>query len=302
MRFSHELEKVLSQIPEGRVTTFGEVAKALGDVRASKAVSDFLAGNRQRSHRVVNAQGKARPWQIESLKNDGIAVIDGRIRDLDHVLFRDLRAECPLKLLREEQREVAGGVVLEDDFEDVKNVCGFDLAYEDDRAVCAFAVVDVKNLDVIEKDVVVKEIDFPYIPSYLTYREYPAIRAAFERVRSDVDVLLIDGHGYSHPRRAGIGCHVGVKLGKPTIGVAKSLLVGKTRTPSKVGDSERVLHNDETIGYALRSSTSKRPIYVSPGHLVSFESSVRIVKSLCKTRIPEPLRQAHLAATAGKGG
>lgn len=302
MRFGHELEKILSQIPEGRVTTFGEVAKALGDVRASRAVSGFLARTRQQTHRVVNVQGRARPWQIESLENEGIAVIDGRIRDLDDVLFRDFLSESPLERLREEQREVAGSVVLEDGFENVKNVCGFDLAYEDDCAVCAFAVVDVKSLDVIEKDVVAREIDFPYIPSYLTYREYPAIRTAYERVRSDVDVLLIDGHGYSHPRRAGIGCHVGVKLGKPTIGVAKSLLVGKTRTPSRAGDPERVLHNDETIGYALRSSTSKRPIYVSPGHLVSFKSSVRIVKGLCKTRIPEPLRQAHLAATAGKRG
>jgi deoxyribonuclease V len=302
MMFSQELRRVLLQIPEGRVSTYGDVARALGDVRASKAVSDFLAGSHKESHRVVTAEGRARKWQIGPLSDEGVPISGERVGDLESVLFREFRAEHPLEHLREEQRENARNVVLEDGFEEVRSVCGFDLAYDGGVALGAFAVVDAEDLEVVERGTITMEIDFPYIPGYLTYREFPAIRAAWKMVSSDVNVLLIDGHGYAHPRRAGIACHVGVKLGMPTIGVAKSLLVGEVETPPRAGESGRVMDDDEMIGHALMSSTSKRPIYVSPGHLVSFESSVRVVKSLSRTRIPEPLRHAHSLGASAKLG
>ncbi|MFQ6107337.1 MAG: endonuclease V [Thermoplasmata archaeon] len=303
MEFTRELREILSQIPEGCVATYGEVARALGDVRASKAVFDFLSRNRQESFRVVNSQGETRRWQIEALSKEGIPVREGLVLNLDQVLYNDFETDFPLRRLRNEQEKIAREVVPEDGFESIKHVCGFDVAYDNDLAKCAYAVVDAERLDVTDKGVLEARVDFPYIPSYLAYREYPAIKAASERVRVGADILLIDGHGLSHPRRAGIACHVGVKLKRPTIGVAKSLLVGSVeREPSKVGDFERVLDAGDMIGYALRSSTSRRPIYVSPGHLVSFESSVQIVKGLCKTRLPEPLREAHRTASLERQG
>jgi deoxyribonuclease V len=300
MMFGQEMKRVLVQIPEGCVTTYGDVAKALGDVKASRAVSDFLTRNRRESHRVVTAEGRTRPWQVEPLRREGISISGRVVDDLDELRFREFKCEYPLKRLREEQSRIAKSVVLEDGFEEVGTACGFDLAYDGVRALCAFAVIEVEGLNTIEQGVISKETDFPYIPGYLAYREYPEIRAAYDQVRSDVDVLLTDGHGYAHPRRAGIACHVGVNLGKPAIGVAKSLLVGEVETPPSKREPERILDNDEMVGHALRRPTSRRPIYVSPGHLVSFESAVRVVKTVCRTRIPEPLRQAHLIATSGK--
>lgn len=301
MRFSEEIRKILSQIPRGCVTTYGEMANALGDVGASRAVFDFLSGNPRESHRVVNSRGKVRPGQIESLEKDGVKVREGFVLDMDQVLFKDFQTDYPLMILRREQEKLAGKVILEDGFKSIERVCGFDLAYEGDKTICAFAVVDFEGLDVLEKGTIVQDVEFPYIPSYLAYREFPPIRDAFRKVKCDVDVLLIDGHGFLHPRRAGIACHVGVNLKKPTIGVAKNLLLGSIeREPSGPGDFERVTENGDMLGYALRSSTSKKPIYISPGHLVSFESSLQVAKSLCKDRIPEPLKVAHMMASSGK--
>lgn len=301
MRFREEIRKILSQIPEGCVTTYGEMAKALGDVRASRAVFDFLSKNPRESHRVVNSRGEVRLGQIESLEKDGVKVGGGLVLDMDLILFKDFRTDHPLMILRREQEKLAGKVVLEDGFKSVERVCGFDLAYEGDKAICAFAVVDSEGLNVLEKGTIAQETEFPYIPSYLTYREFPAIREAFKEVKSDVDILLIDGHGILHPRRAGIACHVGVKLKKPTIGVAKNLILGSVEgEPLAPGDTGRVMENSDMIGYALGSSTSKKPIYISPGHLISFESSAQITRSLCKDRMPEPLKVAHRLASSRK--
>lgn len=303
MRFKEEIRKILSQIPKGYVTTYGEMAKALGDIRASRAVFDFLSRHPQGSHRVVNSHGKVRPQQIKPLEKDRVPVREGLVHDMDRILFKDFQTNYPLRVLRREQEKLAGKVVLEDGFKSIERVCGFDLAYEGSKAICAFAVVDSEGLDVLEKGTIVQETEFPYIPSYLTYREFPAIRDAFKEVKSNVDVLLVDGHGFLHPRRAGIACHVGVKLKKPTIGVAKNLLLGSVeKEPSGPGDFRRVMEMGDMLGYALRSSTSKRLIYVSPGHLVSLESSVQITRTLCKDRIPEPLKVAHRVASSRKQG
>ncbi|MFQ5910354.1 MAG: endonuclease V [Thermoplasmata archaeon] len=301
MRFKEEAWKILSQIPEGRIATYGEVARALGDVRASRAIFNLLEESHQ-EHRVVNLEGRASPWQIEPLEKDGVTVEGGRVLEMNDILFKDFQTTYPLRRLREEQEDIAKEVVLENGFEKVERVCGFDLGYEDNRAICAFAVVDTESLEIIEKGAAIKETDFPYIPGYLAYREYPAINVAYKRLRTDVDVLLVDGHGLLHPRRAGIACHVGVKLETPTIGVAKNLLLGSVRRPPGMGGIERVHDKGEMLGYALRSSISRSPIYVSPGHLVSFESSVQIVKNLCRTRIPEPLRVAHGIASSERQG
>jgi deoxyribonuclease V len=303
MRFEEEIRKILSQIPKGYIATYGEMAKALGDVRASRAVFDFLSRHPQESHQVVNSHGKVRSHQIKPLEEDGVKVEGGLVRDMNRILFEDFQTDYPLRNLRREQEKLAGKVVLKDGFKSTERICGFDLAYEGSKAICAFAVVESEGLDVLEKGSIVRETEFPYIPSYLTYREFPAIRDAFKEVKSDMDVLLIDGHGFLHPRRSGIACHVGVKLRKPTVGVAKNLLLGRVeREPSEPGDFERVMENGDMLGYALRSSTSKRPIYISPGHLVSFESSVRITRTLCKDRIPEPLKVAHRVASSHKQG
>lgn len=299
MRFAKELEKIASQIPRGRVTTYGQVAKALGDVKAAKAVFGVISRSRQ-THRIVNAEGKVSEWQIRLLRDEGIEVGDS-VRDMKAHLFTDFRTDFPLKALREEQEWIAEKVVAEDDFEDVELVCGFDLAYDDSEAICAYVVVETGNLEVVEKGTIRMEIDFPYIPGYLAYREFPAIECAHRELESMVDVLLVDGHGIMHPRKAGIACHVGVKLDVPTIGVGKSPLVGRVEVPPEPGSCERVLDGDEMVGHALRWPTSKKPIFVSPGHKVSFNTAAKLVRRLMKSRIPEPLRLAHELATARRG-
>jgi len=148
--------------------------------------------------------------------------------------------------------------------------------------------------------IIVREADFPYIPTYLAYRELPFIRAAFERLSEPPTLLLVDGHGQLHPARCGIACMAGVALDVPTIGVAKNPLVGVPDRRPKLGEAVPIRYGAEILGYALRTSGSSKPLYVSTGHRVALRTAVRIVRDLCRTHHPEPLRLAHAHATRMK--
>jgi deoxyribonuclease V len=143
--------------------------------------------------------------------------------------------------------------------------------------------------------------DFPYVPGYLGFREVPALVAAWARLDSKPDVLLVDGQGLAHPRGMGLATHLGVVLDVPTIGVAKSLLVGEGFPGSDAGDAAPLLWKGARIGMALRTRRGATPIYVSIGHRVSLETAVAMVRAACDgRRLPVPIRAAHDAANTAR--
>jgi len=137
---------------------------------------------------------------------------------------------------------------------------------------------------------------FPYIPGLLSFREIPALLTAWEHLPLRPDVVICDGHGIAHPRRMGIAAHFGLLTGVPSIGCAKKILVGSYKEPAPgKGSYEPILHQQEHLGFALRTKDRVKPVFVSPGHLVSLEQSRQIVLHCSgKYRLPEPTRQAHL--------
>ena len=136
---------------------------------------------------------------------------------------------------------------------------------------------------------------FPYVPGLLSFRESPAGLTAWGRLRTRPDCLICDGHGYAHPRRFGLACHFGLLVELPTIGCAKSLLVGEYREPgARRGSVAELVHQGEVIGVALRTRQAVSPVFVSVGHQISLLAAVRTVLACSpKYRIPEPIRQAH---------
>ncbi len=298
MRFRQEVEKLLAQVQPGRVTTFGGLAKALGDARAAVPVFRLLRGDRPPGwHRVVRADGTlAFGEAAPRLHEEGIAVRGGALRDLHRVLFQDFRTDRPLDALRREQRVLASQVVLTDRFQEPDSVAGFDVSYRGAMAYAAAVGLDWETLEVREEIGLTTSVDFPYISTFLAYREFDPVARCYARFEDPPTLLLVDGNGILHPNRFGVACHVGLKLDRPTIGVAKSLLMGRPdRENLAPGEATPVRVNAEVVGHAFRPGKGK-PIYVSPGHRISELTALRFVKRLCRTRIPEPLHLADRAA------
>ena len=296
MDFRAELRALLEQVPRGRVARLQDLAGALGDVRATAAVARFLrdeplpGGDRvvtEVGHPVLGRHGRV-PERARGTPASFPPV------------FSAFAGPAPLAKLRREQARLAAKVSRRNGFRTVRTVAGVDLAYEDGQGFVALVVLRVSDLAVVEEVLVSRKVDFPYIPTYLAYRELPLVEAAFRRLGEPPTVLLIDGHGQLHPRRCGIACMAGVKLGVPTIGVAKSPLVGTPDRRPKTGEAVPVRCEGEILGYALRPTASIRPLYVSTGHQVSPRSAVRVVHGLCLRRIPEPLRLADARAAQWK--
>ena len=159
----------------------------------------------------------------------------------------------------------------------------------------AFLLFRFPDLSLLEKTWAVEKISFPYIPGLLTFREAPVLLKAFSQLSQEPDLLLLDGQGIAHPRSMGIASHLGVLLNLPAIGCAKSRLCGAYEEPGlQKGSTAPLKENGKTVGMAVRTRTGIKPVFVSPGHRMDFETSVKVVLALCRTyRIPEPLRQAH---------
>ena len=161
-------------------------------------------------------------------------------------------------------------------------------------ARAAVVVISYPDLEVVEQSVVEVPTEFPYVPGLLSFREVPPLVRAFEALHRIPDLLLVDGHGYAHPRRLGIACHLGLLLGLPTIGVAKSRLCGGHSEPGGVrGETTRLIDKDEIIGRVVRTRDSVRPIFVSVGHRIGLGDATNWVLRLCRGyRLPEPIRVA----------
>ncbi len=206
-----------------------------------------------------------------------------------------------LKKLRGEQIQLSKKVSLENDIpEDVKTVGGFDLAYSGKTAYSAGVVFDFETLELMEKHVTKMKINFPYIPTFLAFREYKPIVEVYKKLKNKPDVLLINGQGIAHPLRIGLASHVGVMLDKPTIGVAQKKLVGNYKEP-KIGEYSKLFHNGEQIGWVYRSKKQFKPIFISPGHKVSLFTSIGIVLNCMRDhKLPEPLWKAHTLSVLSK--
>lgn len=199
------------------------------------------------------------------------------------------------------QLDGRGRVIAEDRLGDVRRVAGIDVGFERDGAIsrAAVAVLDFPELRLVESAVARLPTSFPYVPGLLSFRETPAVLAALGRLLERPDLLLCDGQGYAHPRRFGLACHLGVLTGLPSIGVAKSRLIGTHGAlPEQKGAWVPLLDGDETIGAVLRTRSAVAPLYVSIGHCVSLPTAIRWVLA-CTTRyrLPETTRHAHRLAS-----
>jgi deoxyribonuclease V len=214
---------------------------------------------------------------------------------------------------RKIQEDLRGKWVGEDRLAEIRTVAGLDAAFvltgsqalkamrsrwealrEANRAIAAAVVYRYPEMEELERTYAEVRLEFPYVPGFLSFREIPALLAALSKLQTMPDLLFCDGQGYAHPRRMGLASHLGIVLDRPTIGCAKSILIG---THGSLGDEKgawAVLKDgEETIGAALRTRAGVRPVYVSQGHRVSLEAALRLTLSVCDSRrIPRPTRDA----------
>lgn len=192
-------------------------------------------------------------------------------------------------------------VVIRDQLGPVRFVAGLDVGPEQGGAImrAAVAVLRFPDLRMADQVVARRSASFPYIPGLLSFREIPVLLDALDRLGQKPDLLLCDGQGLAHPRRFGLACHLGVLTDIPSIGVAKSLLVGEhAPLPRARGTWRPLIHKDEVVGAALRTCTGVAPVYVSIGHRVSLETAIDCVLACAPHyRLPETTRAAHRLAS-----
>jgi len=202
------------------------------------------------------------------------------------------------------QRQLAGRVRLRAVPRRLGLVAGADIAFDRaaGRAYACVVVLSFPGMEEVEVARAWAPLTFPYVPGLLTFREGPALAEAFRKLRSRPDAVIFDGQGIAHPRRFGLAAHMGLWLGLPSVGCAKSRLVGSHDEPGhRKGDRAPLLDGGEHIGTVLRTRESVKPVYVSPGHLADVETSAELVLACCtRYRLPEPTRRAHIAVARYK--
>ena len=187
---------------------------------------------------------------------------------------------------------------------DVRVLAGADVAFSRDGAdvIAGVVVWDLETQAVLEQRVACVPCRFPYVPGLLSFREVPGVIAAFRKLRTVPEVVLCDGQGLAHPRRIGLTCHIGLWLGIPTVGCAKSRLCGTyDEPPPQRGGASPLWHQGEQVGVVLRTREGVKPLFVSPGHLSDHASAVRLtLAATTRYRLPEPTRLAHQLVTAAR--
>ena len=207
-----------------------------------------------------------------------------------------------LEQLKLTQQQLAEQVNLTDDFNSsITLIGGTDVGFEDEGKTtrAAIVILTYPDFDVVEYHVARLKTEFPYIPGYLSFREYPALLSAWEQVEHKPDLLLVDGQGVAHPRRLGIASHLGLLLDMPTIGVAKKRLCGHYNPLPKVaGQVTPLTDKQQQIGWVLQSKNNCNPLFISSGHRISQDSALKWV-NLCLRgyRLPEPTRWADAVAS-----
>lgn len=203
------------------------------------------------------------------------------------------------------QKQLAHEVVAEDQFDaPFKTVAGIDLGYDAKTETCRAVVVVLSfpALDLIESAEALMPIQFPYVPGLLSFRETPVAVKALEKLTLTPDVILCDGQGLAHPRKFGIACHIGLITNLPTLGVGKSVLVGKFENLGEQrGSTAPMIYKNETVGVALRTKDRVQPVYVSVGHKISLTTATDLVLQCApKYRLPETTRLADKMASYRK--
>ncbi len=198
------------------------------------------------------------------------------------------------------QRKLAAQVSRTTEVTVPRFIAGVGISVKRELGIATGAVVVLKypELGLVETKIVNGELDFPYVPGLLSFREAPLTLAACERLTITPDLILVDGQGIAHPRRMGLASHLGLFLDIPTVGCAKSLLCGSYEAPgTEPGSYTEVVDSGEVIAAALRTRQGVKPVYVSIGHKVDLQTAIQWVLNCCRGyRLPEPTRLAHLAA------
>lgn len=178
-----------------------------------------------------------------------------------------------------------------------ERIAGADISMDrgSDRGYGGIVVLDARSLAPVDQASIAADLTFPYVPGLLSFRELPVLVGAWERLRTKPDVLIFDGQGIAHPRRFGLACHGGLLFGVPSIGCAKSLLVGKHgELEYQRGSTAEIVHRGEVVGMAVRTRNGVNPVYVSPGHRMDLPTAVEIVLRVSpQYREPETTRHAH---------
>ncbi len=312
------LRELLVQVPPGRVTTYRALAEALGNPIATRWVAQFLLQHEHDAaclcHRVVPSDGQlgrspADSWRARArrLAAEGVEVRQAAV-DLEQYGFDRFAGDRPLEALKRVQEEVLAKISLRGRRQMPALGGGVDVSYpHEDESVGAYALVEPASGRLVWSVTVRRRVVFPYITSYLSFRELPIHLALLEKARAAnrlPDVLLVDGSGVLHQRHAGIASHLGVVAGLATVGVTKKLLCGEVELEGlRPLQSRPVVHEGRTMGVAIRPSLrSRRPIFVSPGHCVNLAISEKVVRALLAgRRLPEPLYWAdRLSRSAGR--
>ncbi|MEW4565973.1 endonuclease V [Bremerella sp. JC770] len=313
-----QVDRLVQAIPSGSVTTYGDLAKALGDSVASRWVATYLLDPQcsvaELSHRVVRSTGEVGlhssdscDTKIELLRTEGIVVNSGKIQ------LAAYRTELPptiasLSKLKAWQRDFECPDQPAFDLSQVETIGGIDVSYSKRNAVSACSCVQSDGETVIGTHTCAGQATFPYITGYLAFREIPLhlnLLAEMQTAAVLPDVLLVDGNGRLHSRRMGIATMLGALTGIPTIGVAKKLICGVVPAPRlKVGKWEPIVASkdepDDILGYAIVPHTkTKHPIYVSRGFGMNDDSMKTIVeRCLAGHRSPEPIYWADRESRA----
>ncbi|RAU82144.1 deoxyribonuclease V [Pontibacter arcticus] len=205
-----------------------------------------------------------------------------------------------LKKLTEQQRDMQAQIILQKPDFDLKLIAGCDSSFiGEDSILSVFVLLAYPSMEVLEKVWHHGTVQLPYIPGFLSFREAPNVLEAYKKLQQKPDLIMVDGHGISHPRRLGIATHLGIHLNKPTMGVAKKVLVGKYKEPEITkGAISPLVYKEEVIANVLRTKDNVKPVFVSPGHLIDQETATRIaMECALKHKLPEPTRLAdHYAA------
>lgn len=199
------------------------------------------------------------------------------------------------------QQELSLKVSLEPHVQTPRLIAGVDVSmnWHSNTIFAGIVVLSFPELEIIERVGVQTETTFPYIPGLLSFREIPALLQAWERLTSKPELLFVDGIGIAHPRRFGIASHLGVLLDLPTIGCAKSVLIGVYDEPGALAGNSSPLYaaknSPEIVGAAVRTKNKVKPMFISPGHKLAPEQAAEyVLHTVRKHRLPEPTRQAHL--------
>lgn len=201
------------------------------------------------------------------------------------------------------QKEMSQQVVLAKPDFPIHTIAGCDSSYIGENILSVFVLLSYPELEIMEIQYHYGPVELPYIPGLLAFREAPNLVQAYEKLSTKPDLIMVDGHGIAHPRRLGIASHLGVLLNKPTMGVAKKILVGKYEPPApEKGALTPLFYRQEHIANTLRTKDKVKPVFVSPGHLMDLETATEMALATTrKHKLPEPTRLAdHYAAVLKK--